>query len=174
MEKIRDSESLDSWNKRVRENELSLTEPDDYTKSGNMAYRIDNIIGDMGENVKMDLLRQVDGDVILQMVDYSYDPCRRIDLEFCSPGSGGGHQPIIHKMLSRMGGMLVKAIHEDKVNRYNQKKIVREEFESQVELNEKECKRLIDLLDENLSDEEMCVYGEQLKRKLRKKVSKDG
>lgn len=68
--------------------------------------KISEIEGDMGEDTRMQLLQQPDGDVILSLYNVAE---KRVDsIEFCT-SNGGGRQPIIAKKLRE----LVRALMGD-------------------------------------------------------------
>ena len=68
-------------------------EIEDRKGEGNCSFIITGIEGDMGEKTRLKLLLQADGDVILAIEDTERG--RRLSIEFCSIGSGGGTNPIV-------------------------------------------------------------------------------
>lgn len=63
---------------------------------------IKNVIGDMGEPVTMNLHLQQDGDIILEMINWKYDPSRRTTLKFTNPLGGGMTNVLVHKHLKAL------------------------------------------------------------------------
>jgi hypothetical protein len=80
----------------------------DMKGAGNCSYKITGIEGDMGEEVRMGLLLQADGDVVvtLQKVEGRL-VLPGLSIEFCSVGSGGGRNPEIVKGLREIIQRLV-------------------------------------------------------------------
>jgi hypothetical protein len=72
---------------------------------GNLWMIIDGIQGDMGEKVRMKLMQQADGDIILTL--YHTETGQRLTLEFCS-SMGGGRQPLVVRKLGELIEALVK------------------------------------------------------------------
>ncbi len=67
-------------------------------------------IGDMDNKSRLYVERQEDGDIIVRVLEYhAHDPIQRAEVEFCSPGLGGGLSPATHEALRR----LIEAIQED-------------------------------------------------------------
>lgn len=68
--------------------------------------------GDMGEGLKLQLLKDGDGDIIVSILPANH---RFSDaaLEFCVPGSGGGTSPRTFEALQA----LMKAMELDELNR---------------------------------------------------------
>jgi hypothetical protein len=60
---------------------------------------IKDIEGDMGESIKMQLLQQPDGDVIVSF--YDTQKCILESIEFCT-STGGGRCPFIAKKLREL------------------------------------------------------------------------
>ena len=78
----------------------------DQKGDGNCRYTILNIEDDMSPHIRMNLILQDDGDIILWLTQ----PGRRqISIEFCTPIAGGGRHPIIVKHLRAMIDELVEA-----------------------------------------------------------------
>tara|TARA_Y100000310_G_scaffold344476_1_gene457445 strand:- start:7295 stop:7549 length:255 start_codon:yes stop_codon:yes gene_type:complete len=71
----------------------------------NLAFVIQGIEGDMGEETRLDLLQQADGDVVLVVRD-SETECRHA-IEFCS-SAGGGRHPVIATKLRELVAALVE------------------------------------------------------------------
>ena len=67
--------------------------------TANQQVQVRDIEGDMGEDTRLQLIQQADGDVVLCL----YDPTKgSIDsIEFCT-SSGGGRHPWIAKKLREM------------------------------------------------------------------------
>ena len=71
----------------------------------NVSFVIDDIEGDMGQDTRLRLLVQADGDVVLSLTDI--DGQYRGSIEFCS-SNGGGRYPIIAKKLRELVAELAK------------------------------------------------------------------
>lgn len=67
---------------------------------------IKDIEGDMGEDERLQMLQQPDGDVILTL--YNPDKGKIGSIEFCS-GGGGGHHPEFTKKLRECIKALMEA-----------------------------------------------------------------
>ena len=72
-------------------------------------------LGDMGQGLKLELLRDGDGDIIVSALPANH---RFTDqaVEFCVPGSGGGTSPRTFKALQD----LMTAIELDRIERPQQ------------------------------------------------------
>lgn len=67
-------------------------------------------IGDMGTKSRLQVERQPDGDIIVRVVQFPSGELVQIaEVEFCSPGPGGGQSPATHEALRK----LIEAIAED-------------------------------------------------------------
>ena len=82
-------------------------EIEDRKGEANCLYSITNIEGDMGKKTRLSLLLQADGDVVLIIEDIERG--RRLSIEFCSVGLGGGRSPIIVNGLRDIVQKLVAA-----------------------------------------------------------------
>ena len=67
--------------------------------NGNLAFRITDIAGDMGEPTRLDLIQQADGDVIVVLRDIETGV--QLAIEFCTL-FGGGRNPIISQKTLRL------------------------------------------------------------------------
>jgi len=66
----------------------------------------------MGEKTRLNLLLQADGDVIISTEDTERG--RRLGVEFCSVGSGGGRNPVI---VNGLRDIIQKLVVEEKEER---------------------------------------------------------
>jgi hypothetical protein len=69
-------------------------------------------LGDMGEGLKLELLRDGDGDIIVSVLPAEHRFSDQ-SIEFCAPGNGGGSSP--HTFLALQG--LMAAMELDKIER---------------------------------------------------------
>jgi hypothetical protein len=65
--------------------------------------------GDMGEGTRLQLVKEDDGDVIVSVYPVNGAPNDECEIQFCSPGSGGGKSPETWKALLA----LMAAINKD-------------------------------------------------------------
>ena len=73
----------------------------------NVSFIIRDIEGDMGEQERLFLIVQADGDVVIGM----NTPSQLYSMEFCS-SSGGGRRPIIAKKLRELVAALIKGEYD--------------------------------------------------------------
>ncbi|MDD5510500.1 MAG: hypothetical protein PHI12_06815 [Dehalococcoidales bacterium] len=67
--------------------------------------KISEVEGDMGEDTRLGLFQQADGDVILSLDDIHEG--RIFEIEFCT-SNGGGRYPIIARKLRELISELIK------------------------------------------------------------------
>lgn len=74
--------------------------------TANQMIKVRDIEGDMGEDTRLQLIQQPDGDVLITL--YNTEKTVIESIEFCS-SSGGGRNPIIAKKLRELIAELEKA-----------------------------------------------------------------
>ena len=72
---------------------------------GNVQFYVIGIEGDMGEEVKMNLCVEEDGDVILSLI---HQRRGKMDIQFCTGGPGGGKNPEITRRLRELAEFLAE------------------------------------------------------------------
>jgi len=79
-------------------------EIEDRKGEANIVYQITEVEGDMGQPVRLGLIYQADGDVILSLLDS--ETGRKTSIEFCTVSSGGKN-PIILRGLQAIISQLI-------------------------------------------------------------------